>query len=50
MHTIGIIIYHWPREGGWKEVIHIENFRDEDYISVTDVGSVGYKLYDNITI
>ena len=50
LHTIGIIIYQWQRDGDWMEVINMENFKDEDYISFTDVGSVGYKIYDNITI
>ena len=45
MYSAGLVIYHWPLVGGWQEVIHLENFKDEDFLAITDVGKAGYKVY-----
>ena len=49
MKVLGVIIYHY-KEGKWLELVHLENFRDIDYISITDVGSAGYKIYNSSNI
>lgn len=48
MKVQGIIIYHYY--GRYHELVHLDNFKKIDYISITDIGSVGYKIYNSSNI
>ena len=47
----GIIIHHFSDEKfKVEELTHFENLKAHDYMNNTDIGSVGYKIYNSTNI
>lgn len=46
----GNIIYNviYGEKGSiWQELTYFHNFKKHDYLSITEIGAVGYNIYNN---